>query len=107
MISIDQFKDIDIRAGTIISAEEIEGADKLLKLLVDIGEDIPRQIVSGIKEYLSTENLVGCQILVVTNLEPRTLKGVESRGMILAIINEGDLSLVVPQMRVANGAKVS
>jgi len=108
MISIDQFKEIDIRAGKIISAEEIEGADKLLKLMVDIGEDEPRQIVSGIKEYFpSTETLVDKQILIVANLEPRTLRGVESRGMILAIKHKGGLALITPDQEVPVGLRVS
>lgn len=95
MIKIDQFKEIDIRVGTIVSVGDIDGADRLLKLMVDIGEETPRQIVSGIKEYFENkETLSGKQICIVANLEPVRLKGVESQGMILAI-SDGDRKSVV------------
>lgn len=82
-VIIDDFKKLDIRIGTIISAEKIEGADKLLRLEVDFGSE-KRQIVSGIAQFYTPQDLVGKQYLFVTNLEPRMLRGVESQGMILA-----------------------
>lgn len=77
MISFEDFKKIDLRVAKILSAEEIEGAEKLLKLQIDLGGET-RQIVSGIKESHKPEDLVGKEIIVVANLEPRVLKGVES-----------------------------
>ena len=84
-ISFDQFTAVEIRLGTIQAVEAVEGADKLLKLKVDLGEKEPRQIVSGIREYFPDEQeLVGKQCPFVTNLAPRKIRGVESQGMILA-----------------------
>ncbi|MEK9194720.1 MAG: methionine--tRNA ligase subunit beta [Patescibacteria group bacterium] len=87
MISFEDFKKIDLRVAKILSAEEIEGAEKLLKLQIDLGGET-RQIVSGIKESHKPEDLVGKEIIVVANLEPRVLKGVESQGMLLAAHDE-------------------
>jgi methionyl-tRNA synthetase len=85
MISIDQFKAVEAKIGTILTAEKVENADKLLRLTVDFGEETgPRQILSGIAEFYQPESLVGKQCPFITNLEPRTIRGLESRGMILA-----------------------
>lgn len=85
-ISIDDFKKIEIKIGQIMSAEKIDGSDKLLKLSVDFGEENPRQIVSGISVYFSNpQDLVGKKCAFATNLEPRTIRGLESQGMILAV----------------------
>ena len=85
MISIDQFKAVEAKIGTILSAEKVENADKLLRLSVDFGEESgPRQILSGIAEHYLPESLVGKQCPFITNLEPRTIRGFESQGMILA-----------------------
>lgn len=83
-ISIDQFAQIDLRVGQILTAERIPNADKLLRLEVDLAEPEPRQILAGIAEYYEPEHLVGQKILVVSNLQPRKLRGFESRGMLLA-----------------------
>jgi len=108
MITIDDFKKIDIQVGTILSAEEIEGAHKLLKLMVDIGEETPRQIVSGIKEYFEDISVLPSrQILIVANLEPRSLMGLESQGMILAIKDRDALSLLTVDRDTKNGLRVS
>lgn len=89
-ISYDDFSKLDIRVGTIMAAELILGTDRLLKLTVDIGEEQPRQIVSGIREFFSDPHvLVGKQCPFLINLEPRTIRGLESQGMILAG-GEGD-----------------
>jgi len=86
MISIDDFKKIEIKIGHIINAEEIDGSDKLFKLAVDVGEESPRQIVSGIKNYFSTpQDVIGKKCAFVTNLEPRVIMGLESQGMIMAV----------------------
>lgn len=110
MITYDDFAKLDIRIGTIVSADEVEGADKLLKLMIDVGEDTPRQILAGIKEYIDREYLVGKQIPVLVNLEPRTLRGLESQGMILAASNETDdkkiLALLHPHKELPSGSSV-
>jgi methionyl-tRNA synthetase len=94
MISIDDFKKIEIKIGEIKSAEKIENSAKLLKLSVDFGEDAPRQILSGIAVHFPDPNeLVGKKCAFATNLEPRMLMGMESQGMILAVSGgEGDQS---------------
>ena len=90
MISIDEFKKVEIRAGKILSVELIEGSDKLLKLSVGFGEEAPRQILSGIKKYFEDpQELVGVTCAFVTNLEPREMMGLTSQGMIMAA--SGDL----------------
>jgi methionyl-tRNA synthetase len=106
-ISIDDFLKLDIRIGEILSVEKIPNTDKLLKLEVDVGEGSPRQIVSGIAEYFpNPEDLVGRQAPFLINLEPRTLKGYESNGMILAVGGEGGFTLLSPSERVSNGSRV-
>lgn len=86
MITFDDFKKVEIRAGKIISAEKIPDTDKLLKLMVDFAESSPRQIVSGIAMHFPDPSvLVGKTCMFVTNLEPRTIKGYESNGMLFAV----------------------
>lgn len=94
MISIDDFKKLEIKIGHILSAEKIEGTDKLLKLSVDMGEEKPRQIVSGISLYFpDPQVLVGKKCAFAANLEPRVIRGFESQGMILAVNGgEGETS---------------
>jgi methionyl-tRNA synthetase len=82
--TIDDFAKIEIRIGTILTVDYIEGADKLLRLTIDFGEAEPRQILSGIRKYYTPEELVGKQCPFVVNLAPRTMKGLTSYGMILA-----------------------
>jgi methionyl-tRNA synthetase len=82
-ITIDDFTKVDMRVGQIESAEKVPNADKLLKLMVNIGDEV-RQIVAGIATVYEAEKLVGRKVIVVTNLQPRKLRGVESNGMILA-----------------------
>jgi methionyl-tRNA synthetase len=84
LITIDQFAQIEMRVGQIVLAERVANADKLLRLEVDLAEPTPRQILSGIAEWYAPEELVGRKILVVANLQPRTMRGLESRGMLLA-----------------------
>jgi methionyl-tRNA synthetase len=82
-IGIEDFAKVEMRVGQIKTAERIVGADKLLKLTVDIGTEI-RQICAGIAQYYEPETLIGRKVAVVTNLAPRKLRGVESNGMIIA-----------------------
>ncbi len=85
-ISIDDFSKLEIKIGQILSAEKIDGSDKLLKLSVDFSEEKPRQILSGISKYFeNAEILIGKKCAFATNLEPRMIMGMESQGMILAV----------------------
>lgn len=84
---------MDLRVAEIKSCEDVAGADKLYQLTVDFGEE--RQIVAGIKPYYSKEELVGKKIIVITNLEPRSLRGITSQGMLLAASNEDKSSVVL------------
>ena len=110
-ITFDDFKKLDMRIGTILNAEKIEGTDKLLKLEVDFGSAEQnaigkRQIVSGIAEFYKPEDLVGKQAPFVLNLEPRVIRGVESRGMILAVDVDGKAVVLKPHKKVPNGSIV-
>jgi methionyl-tRNA synthetase len=85
MISIDDFAKVEITVGKILSAEKVEGSEKLLRLSVDFAEESPRQVISGIaKWYPEPEVLLGRKVPFVTNLEPRTIMGLESQAMIMA-----------------------
>lgn len=106
-ITIDDFKKVDIRVGHILSAEKIPETDKLLKLLVDLGEEAPRQIVSGISMYFPDPSvLVGKKCMFVANLEPRTIRGFESKGMLFAVSTEdGKFSLLEPSSDIPPGTR--
>lgn len=106
MITIDDFKKVEIKAGKIISAEPVEGSEKLLKLSVDFNEEQPRQVLSGIAKYITPEELVGTTCAFVTNLEPRNMMGMESQAMILAFSGEGFFSLLKIPNEVAPGSLV-
>ena len=102
--TIDDLSKIKVSIGTILSAEIIEGSDKLLKLSVDFGEGEPRQILSGIRVYYPDPAvLVGIQTTFVTNLKPRSMMGLESNGMLYAGGNAGELVLLTPSKLVAPG----
>lgn len=104
--TIDDFQKIEIRLGTVLSVEIVEGADKLYILKVDLGEESPRQILSGIREFVQTEDLLGKQFPFVTNLAPRMLRGHESQGMILAGSAGEVLALLNPTKQVPNGTRL-
>lgn len=105
-ITYDDFKKVEIKVGKILSAEKVEGSEKLLKLMVSFAEEAgPRQIVSGIQKYFPDESkLLGKKCMFVTNLEPRSLMGLESNGMLFAL-GGGDVpfSLIVPEVDVPEG----
>jgi len=106
-ISFDQFMDVEIRLGTITAVAVVENADKLLKLTVDLGEATPRQIVSGIREFFPNEQeLVGKQSPFIANLAPRTIKGLESQGMILAGEAGGVFALLNPSNQLPAGTRM-
>jgi methionyl-tRNA synthetase len=105
-ISFDEFIKPDIRTATIIAAERIPKADKLLKLTVDVGFEV-RTICSGIAEHFTPEEITGKQVIIVANLAPRKMRGIESNGMILMVEDaEGKLAFVTPPVGFMNGAVV-
>ncbi|MEZ4156376.1 MAG: methionine--tRNA ligase subunit beta [Candidatus Paceibacterota bacterium] len=105
-ISYDDFAKLDIRIGTILAAESIEGADKLLKLTVDLGAE-KRSVCAGIAQFYSPEELVGKQVPILANLAPRTMKGVESQGMtLMAGSLDEKPTLIGPEKSIENGVKV-
>lgn len=106
-ISYDDFGKLDIRIGTVIAAEQIPDTDKLLKCTIDFGEEIGRRtIVSGIAQWKKSEDIVGKQLPYIVNLAPRTLRGVESQGMLLAVSDERGVAVFTPERNVPNGTKV-
>ena len=105
-VTFDQFGAMDIRVGTVLEAEKVAKTKKLLKLKIDTGID-KRTVVSGIAEYYQPEELIGRQVCILVNLEPKPLKGIESQGMILCAQNaDGDLVLVSPVKKVKEGSEV-
>ncbi|MDP3265594.1 MAG: methionine--tRNA ligase [Sulfuricurvum sp.] len=106
LITIDQFFQTSIKVGTVLEAEEVPKSSKLLKLKVDLGEESPRQIVAGIREYYSAQSLVGTQVCVVANLKPAKLMGMLSEGMILAAKDEDGLCLIRPETSRKSGCSV-
>jgi methionine--tRNA ligase beta chain len=106
MATIADFQQIDLRVATIIAAEHHPNADRLLVLRIDVGGE-PRQIVAGIRASYEPSALVGKQIVVVANLEPAKLRGVESQGMLLATRDGDRVVLLGPDAAVASGSKVS
>ena len=107
-ISIDDFVKVELRVGQILTAERVPKADKLLRLTVDVGEADPRQILAGIALHYEPESLIGRKIAVVTNLQPRKLRGLESQGMLLAasVGEEGRPVLATFTEEVPNGARL-
>ncbi|WP_271629131.1 methionine--tRNA ligase [Caldicellulosiruptor sp. DIB 104C] len=104
-ISIEDFSKIELKVAKILEAEKIEGADKLLKLIVDLGDE-KRQIVAGIAKHYSPDQLIGKKIVVVANLKPAKLRGVESQGMLLAASIDDELCLITPEKDIKEGARV-
>ena len=118
-INFEDFAKVDLRVGEVVDVEEIEGADKLWKLRVDLGEDSKRTICAGLKEYYSADELLGKKIVVVANLAPRKMRGIESQGMLLAAStpsrgartsgeaeDHGKVVLISPEKEIANGSRV-
>lgn len=107
-IQFDDFIKVDLRVGTVTAAEDHPNADKLLVLQVDLGEE-KRQILAGIRGVYDPNDLVGRQIVIVANLAPRMMRGLESQGMLLAASDAGKetLSVLAPDKFVAPGSRVS
>ena len=103
MITFDDFKKLEIKIGTILSAEKVQGADKLITLEIDFGSG-RRQLVAGIAETYEPDHLIGKAIPVLVNLEPRKIRGIESHGMILAVDVGGKAILLHPDRDVPAGS---
>jgi len=104
LVSLEDFQRLDIRVGTITKAATIPGSKKLLKLVVDIGEE--RKIVAGMAAYYQTSELINKQVIVIANLVPATLMGVESKGMILAVEDEKGVYLLIPDKESKPGSTI-
>lgn len=105
MISFDDFKKVELKIAKILEAERVENSEKLLKLKVSLGEE-ERQIIAGVGKAYSPEELIGKEIVIVANLEPRALMGIESNGMLLAADGEGTPILLTPDKEVLPGSIV-
>ena len=105
-ITIDDFAKVDLRVAKVLEAEKVEGTDKLLKLRLQVGDEI-RQVVSGIAKYYNPEELTGKYVILVANLKPVKLRGIESQGMILAASNSKDLSLITVDRNIDTGSKIT
>ena len=104
-IAIDDFAKVDLRVGQILTAEKVEGADKLLKFSVKVGEE-ERTIVSGIAKHYAPDELIGKEVIVVANLKPAKLRGIMSEGMLLCAVDGDKVVLITPMVNVNSGSKV-
>jgi methionyl-tRNA synthetase len=107
MLSFDRLKELDLRLARIMDAAKVEGTTKLIRMTVDLGDGDQRQMVAGIAEGYAAEELVGKTIVVVANLEPAKIRGIESRAMLLAAVGDGGISLVGPDKELPPGTRVS
>ncbi len=105
-IGIEQFKQLDLRVAVVVAAEPVKGTDKLLKISVDIGDET-REIVSGIRDQYTPESLIGKKIIVITNLKPARIRGIESRGMLLAASCGDHLVLLTTDGEIPAGSRIS
>ncbi len=106
LVTIEDFGRIDLRTATVVAADRVRGADRLLRLELDMGGGVHRQIVSGIAQHYDPQGMVGRQVVVVANLQPATIRGVVSHGMLLAAGDERGLRLIVPDAPVTPGTGV-
>ena len=107
MMEFADFQKLDLRIGRVVSCEKHPNADKLLRIMVDLGEGSPRQVLAGLAEFYTPEALLGRQVTVVANLAPRPIRGLDSHGMILAVRTENGMELMTPSGDVPVGSKVS
>jgi len=107
IITFDEWAKLDLRIGQIIEIEDIENADKLYKLSIDLGSET-RTVCAGIKQYYSKDELKGKKIVFLSNLAPRKMKGIMSEGMILAAVNkeESEVVLISPESEIEVGSKI-
>lgn len=106
-INIGDFNKLDLRVAKILTAEKIENSDKLLKLQIDLGYE-QRQILAGIAQFYEPQKLIGQEIIVLANLQPRVIYGLESRGMLLAAIDtDATIAILKPDKELTPGSKIS
>jgi methionine--tRNA ligase beta chain len=105
MVSFEDFQKMDLRVAKIVEAEKVKGSEKLLKLVIDVGKE-KRQIVAGIGKFYKPEDLIGKEIAVLLNLEPKKLMGIESQGMLLAADVEGEPVILITEKEVPAGTKI-
>ncbi|MCB2194106.1 MAG: methionine--tRNA ligase, partial [Deltaproteobacteria bacterium] len=105
-ISIEQFGEVKLKVATVLSAESIPKADKILKLTLDAGEEEPRTVVAGVAQHYQPEELVGLQVVIVANLKPAKLRGITSQGMVLAAVGKDGLCVVSPSKKMPSGSQV-
>ncbi len=108
IVNFNEWSKLDLRVGEILEIEDVPGADKLYKLKIDLGTET-RILVAGLKQYYTKELLEGKRCIVFCNLEPKTLKGIESKGMILAAVNDdhSEVKLIQPDGEIELGSQVS
>lgn len=106
MINFEEFQKIELKIAKIVSAERVKDSEKLLKLQIDLGQE-KRQLVAGIAKFYNAEDLVGKEIVVVANLEPKVLFGLESQGMLLVANDNDNPVLLMPEKEVIPGTKIS
>lgn len=109
IVSFNDWSKLDLRVGKIIGVEDIEGADKLYKLMIDVGSEIgKRTVCAGLKPYFSKEELKGKRLILFVNLEPRIMRGIESQGMILAAVSddESKIRLIQPDGEIEIGSRI-
>ena len=107
MINISDFQKLELKVGTVVVAEVVEGSEKLIKLTVDFNEEDTRTILTGMKQWKTPEDFKEKQLVFVTNLEPRMIMGIESQGMIMAVDGGEDSPVfLVPETEVPNGSKI-
>lgn len=105
-ITIEEFRKIDLRVAKVISAERVPDANKLLKLMINVGTE-ERQIVAGIAQHYTPEELIGKQIIIVANLEPAVIRGVESQGMLLAATSQGKVIVATMDKDAEPGSRLT
>lgn len=106
MVTYEEFRKIELKVAKIKEVTEHTNADKLYVLKIDVGEPQEKQIVAGIRNFYKPEELIGKEIVVINNLEPAVIRGVESQGMLLAASDENGISIVTPHKEVKVGSIV-
>lgn len=106
MINFEELQKVELKVAKVLEASRVDGSEKLLRLIVDLGME-KRQIIAGIGKAYEPESLIGKEITIVANLEPRTLMGLESQGMVLAASNENGPVILMPEKEVPPGSSIS
>lgn len=106
MIDFEDFSKVELKVGTVLEAEEVEGSEKLIKMQVDLGEEHPRQILAGVRKWYSPSDFVNKQVVVVVNLKPRTIMELQSQGMMLAADSANGPVFLTVDKKVPPGTKI-